>query len=720
MPVPKPHADESQSDFMSRCMGNDTMKEDFPDEEQRVAVCMTQWRDRNKDAAAERIAVASAFVVEKTRAAPSPSDDPLEFVMSDGSIDRMGDIIEPAGWNLEHFSRNPIALFNHRSDFVVGQWHDVRVDPNGAKGGQLRGRLKLLTPVSDRQREVHAAAQAGVLRAVSVGFRAERANIKPLEDSAVGGIRFLKTELVECSLVSIPANPNALAVAKSLGLSREATALIFGVRAVEGDRHRASGTSGVRAGNPPVRRIPMNLAERIERTQDRLVALRDELNRHLDEHDDPDEAALGLTDELNRRIAAVTRELEGYRASEVALGENSDPVTRTRSQAIVPQRQPILSPEGRPFALPAKKLEPIDYMVRAATIAVYAHVFKLAPEIVRQRYYGDDVTTKAVADLYLRAATVPADTVTPAWAQVLVQTLHAEFMPSLMPNSVYSPLSALGQRYSFGRNGVISIPTRSATPTIAGSFIGEGAPIPVRQGAFVAVTLTPKKMAVISTMTREISEHSIPALEMLIRDAIQEDTGVSIDVILLDANAATVIRPPGLRNGVSVTPPTVGGGLAALVGDMTNLSQALITATSGNLRRPAWLMNPTAGTAISLMTNGLGLFPFREEINTGRLNRWPVIESSTVAADMLILVDAADFASVTGDDPRFDVSDQATIHMEDTTPLAIASVGTPNTVAAPLRSLWQTDSLGIRMILPMNWALRRAGVVAWTQPITWI
>jgi cytosine/adenosine deaminase-related metal-dependent hydrolase len=44
---------------------------------------------------------------------------------------------------------------------------------------------------------------------------------------------------------------------------------------------------------------------------------------------------------------------------------------------------------------------------------------------------------------------------------------------------------------------------------------------------------------------------------------------------------------------------------------------------------------------------------------------------------------------------------------------------TPNTIAAPVRSLWQTDCIGVRMLLDVNWGLRRTGVVAWTQTMTW-
>jgi hypothetical protein len=83
-------------------------------------------------------------------------------------------------------------------------------------------------------------------------------------------------------------------------------------------------------------------------------------------------------------------------------------------------------------------------------------------------------------------------------------------------------------------------------------------------------------------------------------------------------------------------------------------------------------------------------------------------------------MDAADYASVTEAAPRFDVSDQAVLHMEDTTPLAISSPGTPPTVAAPSRSLWQTDTIGVRMILPMNWLLRRTGMVQFMTGMTWV
>jgi hypothetical protein len=147
MPIPQPQADESQSEFMARCMSDATMLEDYPEQDQRAGVCISSWNDSIKGEREWRV---------KTTAAPPPGDNPLEYVMSDASIDRVGDVIEPAGWMLDNFTRNPIALFGHNAGFPIGKWHDVRV-----KDARLIGRLELMDPVSDRLREVHAAIAAG-------------------------------------------------------------------------------------------------------------------------------------------------------------------------------------------------------------------------------------------------------------------------------------------------------------------------------------------------------------------------------------------------------------------------------------------------------------------------------------------------------------------------------------------------------------------------------
>jgi len=46
MPLPKPGTDETEKDFIARCMGNETMMSDYKDNEQRLAVCYSQWENK--------------------------------------------------------------------------------------------------------------------------------------------------------------------------------------------------------------------------------------------------------------------------------------------------------------------------------------------------------------------------------------------------------------------------------------------------------------------------------------------------------------------------------------------------------------------------------------------------------------------------------------------------------------------------------------------------
>ena len=168
-----------------------TLSDDFPDGVS-VSVCERKGLDMN---------------MTHTKGAQS-ADDPFEFVMSDESVDRVGDVIRAKGWDLDDFNKNPVALFGHSHDKPIGVWENVRV-----VGKKLVGRLKLAKQGTSAEIDtIRSLIEQRILRAVSVGFQPLEA--KPLEK---GGYEFIKQKLHECSLVSVPANANALAIAKSFG-----------------------------------------------------------------------------------------------------------------------------------------------------------------------------------------------------------------------------------------------------------------------------------------------------------------------------------------------------------------------------------------------------------------------------------------------------------------------------------------------------------------------
>lgn len=48
MPIPQPEKNEDDKKFVARCMSNETMKKEYPDSKQRVAVCISQTKRKSK------------------------------------------------------------------------------------------------------------------------------------------------------------------------------------------------------------------------------------------------------------------------------------------------------------------------------------------------------------------------------------------------------------------------------------------------------------------------------------------------------------------------------------------------------------------------------------------------------------------------------------------------------------------------------------------------
>lgn len=54
MPIPKPEKNENKDKFVARCMSNETMKKDYPNTNQRIAICLGQTR-RSKSSLIEEV-----------------------------------------------------------------------------------------------------------------------------------------------------------------------------------------------------------------------------------------------------------------------------------------------------------------------------------------------------------------------------------------------------------------------------------------------------------------------------------------------------------------------------------------------------------------------------------------------------------------------------------------------------------------------------------------
>lgn len=150
--------------------------------------------------------------------------DVYSFVASDESEDGHGDVIVASGWDLKRYKRNPVVLFGHDHYTPVG--YSTRTALEGKK---LMSDIRLAKEgTSEFIDTLRKLVDQKIVRAVSVGFRITKDPV-PIRDKEdhITGFKFDGTELLEISLVSVPANANALQVAKAWGTSERTMQRLF-------------------------------------------------------------------------------------------------------------------------------------------------------------------------------------------------------------------------------------------------------------------------------------------------------------------------------------------------------------------------------------------------------------------------------------------------------------------------------------------------------------
>jgi HK97 family phage prohead protease len=135
-------------------------------------------------------------LVADTKAASDEDTGTFEVVITSERLDRYNEVIKLDGWQLDDFLENPIVLWMHDHMQPIGvatslQKQDGKIIAQGKFAPNAKGQ------------EVRQLYDAGIVKAASVGFI-------PKEQE---GNLITKAELLEFSFVSVPANPDALALA---------------------------------------------------------------------------------------------------------------------------------------------------------------------------------------------------------------------------------------------------------------------------------------------------------------------------------------------------------------------------------------------------------------------------------------------------------------------------------------------------------------------------
>lgn len=662
-----------------------------------------------------------AFVAESVKKLNGASGKTYRFVISDGNLDRHGDTINPDGWELKNFEQNPIALFNHKHDYPVGRWHNLHV-----KNKKLIGDIELAPDdVGSFQRALNKLVEHGFVKSVSVGFQ-------PIESEAIdrerpwAGTNFLKQELHEVSLVSVPANANALSLTKTFDLDEPDLCNLYvaydkqedGIKARQVDKGLVADDERKvdvvdKGHSKPTEDRPMSLRDNIAQKQQALVALRDELTtKSLEYAEEQTDELETLVNELNSRIDAEEKSLATLEAAEARIQSTVDDVAADAA--------PVAKSQGNTPSIihtRTKSRDDIDFHFAPIAARFKAHVQRRSIDEIIDKEYGND---RDMAAVIKATDATPASTTQVGWAAELVQRGYGAFMESLRGKAVFPELAAAGTTLQFGNHRQIILPMRSSfhkatKDNLSATFVGEGDPIRVAQGGVESVTLNRHKLGVISTFTRELAQSAVPAIQSLIQTGMIEDTAWFIDNAMFSAGAATADAPAGLKHGVTAT-PSAGVTAANILTDIRALIAPMITADMDS-SQVILLINPLRTMGLASVTNAVGA-PAFPEVGQGNLRGYRLISSTHVPNDEVWAINASYFATAYAA-PEISFSDTATLHMEREPASVAEIVDTGGTGAAPVRSLFQTETTAIKYVQELTWATRMAGSVAVLSGVAW-
>ena len=127
----------------------------------------------------------------------------ISGLASTPTVDRMGDVIEPEG---VQFAAEIPLLLHHDHTKPVGR---VRLGKATKAGVPFTAELPQIDEpgiVQDRVNEAWVSVKHRLIAGVSIGFRTLNDAVERMKG---GGLRFLETEVLELSLVVIPANAEA-------------------------------------------------------------------------------------------------------------------------------------------------------------------------------------------------------------------------------------------------------------------------------------------------------------------------------------------------------------------------------------------------------------------------------------------------------------------------------------------------------------------------------
>lgn len=667
------------------------------------------------------------YVAQNLRATDTPAEFRISGIATSGSVDRLGDIVVPEG--VQSQSDIPLFLY-HDSKSTVGRARLGKASKDGIPFEAWMPRISEPGRLKDRIDEAILLVKHRLVTGVSIGFDVLNDAWEAIKGT--NGYRFLETEVLELSIVPIPANADAtILTVKSIAelpraaLGRSSPQL--------GNRNRpgASGHQGRGLDDPDSssnrsqRGIMKTLKELREARQTKAARQKELADARAaesraftpeerDEWDQLSDEVRGLDDDI--RVAEYTA--GEARSARGVSGGNEDEGAASRGRSAggggggneggggggggSSQRRgksPLILIRGK-HADPDDDF-PGQSFIRGVIAKAVGRLTDRSPVAVAEERWA-----KSHPHLvqFIRATVAGGGTGSGEWGAELAQAdtrYTGDFLDYLYGMTIFDqlPLREVPENIVIkGQDGVGT-----------GYWVGESKAIPATALDFLSVELKGLKVAALCAVSNDLLMKSEPSAEALIRDALAEACAQRVDSTFL-SNAAAVagVSPAGILNGLSAIASAGpdGDGIRA---DVAALLAPFIAAK--NASGLAFVTNPTVSTGAGLLVNALGQteFPAMNGDAPTLLNRRVYVGDNVGAGD-LILMKPSDIWRIGNQGIQVSLSREATIEQTDAP--ANAS-DTPVAAAGTLVSMFQTESTAFKVVRRISFAKRRASAVAY-------
>jgi HK97 family phage major capsid protein/HK97 family phage prohead protease len=628
----------------------------------------------------------------------------IEGVATTPSPDRVNDVVVTEG---VEFKLPLPLLYQHNSSKPIGNVVEARASKDG-----IRIVAKIAPEgVAAFIDEAWALIKNGLVRGLSIGFR----SLEDEFDKQLNGYRFLRTELLELSAVTIPANAEA-SILSVKSADREALAASGRSRRepVRLDRSLHSpGVSGQRQGKSMKtigEQISAFEAKRAAHAA-RMTQLMDRAGdegRTLDETEveeyDGLKGEVGNLDEHLARLRAHEKQVirtDADKATAVTAGD-SESASKARGGAVRVRSQEL--PKGTAFTRYVMAMaRSRGNTMQALEIARQQGWRETTPEVERALKgivsRGGDGMESILRE---KVAVDYGDTTTSGWASQLADYTYmaSEFIELLRPQTILGKIPT-------GPNGLRRVPFNIKMPTQTHGFgsanwVGEGVAKPLGRMTFSTATLRWAKVAGIVVLTDELVRFSNPSAEALVRADLAAAIAQFLDEQFIDPDVAAVanVSPASITNGAGTSVAT-GVDADDLRWDFRVALRTLIAANIAP-QGGVFVMQPIQGLAIGLMMNALGQPEFTGiNADGGNLLGYQVITSNSCPEGTVVFFVPREIMVADDGGVSIDASREATVLMDDG-----VSPATETTV-----NLWQQNLVAIRAERYINWARRRLQAV---------